>query len=360
MKTLVAALALLACACAVRLPQARECDPAGRGRPVCGLMNPEDVIPLPASHWVLASELRRPGEPRGSIVAFTLDGDGAATTLVGPSAPAEWLDDPFLAKNKEICPGPLPADGLEPHGMDLVVERTPPWMLLVVNHGTRESIEIYDVTPSKHDDVAPRLRWMGCIPLPDGYAANDVAAMDDGRLVASTTRIRFVDWVLAIFRMTMGSPLGDAMDWSFDQGWRHVDHTRVGLPNGVAVDATGRLFVADWAGSRLVRVDRATGRRDEIPLPHHPDNVSWAPDGRLVVAGQIGSVREAFGCVDGHVRNCGQPWSVLAVDPDTLAVAMLAQGDGRDFGAASSAAFAKHTLVVGTWAGDRALRLPVP
>jgi hypothetical protein len=33
---------------------------------------------------------------------------------------------PFLAKNKEICPGPLPADGLEPHGMDLVVERTPP------------------------------------------------------------------------------------------------------------------------------------------------------------------------------------------------------------------------------------------
>jgi hypothetical protein len=59
------------------------------------------------------------------------------------------------------------------------------------------------------------------------------------------------------------------------------------------------------------------------------------------------------------VRNCGQPWSVLAVDPDTMGVTMLAQGDGRDFGAASSAAFAKDTLVVGTWAGDRALRLPV-
>jgi len=43
-----------------------------------------------------------------------------------------------------------------------------------------------------------------------------------------------------------------------------------------------------------------------------------------------------------------------------MAVTMLAQGDGHDFGAASSAAFAKHTLVVGTWAGDRALRLPAP
>ena len=358
MKALLVALALFAGGCAVRLPDARECDPAGRGRPVCGLMNPEDVIPLPGSRWVLASELRRPGEPPGSIVAFTLDGDGEATTLVGPSAPAEWLDDPFLAKNKEICPGPLPADGLEPHGMDLVVEREPPWMLLVVNHGTRESIEIYDVTPSKHDDVAPRLRWMGCIPLPDGYAANDVAAMDDGQLVASATPVRGIDYALAIFRMAVGAALGDAMEWSFDRGWHHVAHTRVGLPNGVAVDATGRLFVADWAGSRLVRVDRATGRRDEIALPHHPDNLSWAPDGRLVVAGQIGTVREAFGCLDGHVRNCGQPWSVLSVDPETMAVVMIAQGDGHDFGAASSAAFAQETLVVGTWAGDRALRLP--
>jgi hypothetical protein len=326
-------------------------------------MNPEDVIPLPASRWVLASELRRPGEPPGSIVAFTLDGDGDATTLVGPSAPAEWLDDPFLAKNKEICPGPLPADGLEPHGMDLVVERSPPWMLLVVNHGTRESIEMYDVTPSAHDDAPPRLRWIGCIPLPDGFGANDVAAMDDGTLVASATPVRGVDYWLALFRMAFGASLGDVLDWSFDAGWRHVAHTRVGLPNGVAVDPTGRLFVADWAGSRLVRLDRTTGRRDELALPHHPDNISWAPDGRLVVAGQIGTIREAFGCLDGHVWNCGQPWSVLAIDPDTLAVTMLAQGDGRDFGAASSAAFDQRklvdTLVVGTWAGDRALRLPV-
>jgi len=70
------------------------------------------------------------------------------------------------------------------------------------------------------------------------------------------------------------------------------------------------------------------------------------------------TVREAFGCLDGHVRNCGQPWSVLSVDPETMAVVMIVQGDGHDFGAASSAAFAQETLVVGTWAGDRALRLP--
>jgi sugar lactone lactonase YvrE len=105
--------------------------------------------------------------------------------------------------------------------------------------------------------------------------------------------------------MAFGASLGDVVDWSSDQGWRHVPHTRVGLPNGVAVDPTGRLFVADWSGSRLVRIDRATGRRDEIALPHHPDNLSWAPDGRLLAAGQIGSIRVALGCLDATIRNCG-------------------------------------------------------
>ena len=79
-------------------------------------------------------------------------------------------------------------------------------------------------------------------------------------------------------------------------------------------------------------------------------------DGRLLVAGQVGSVRAAFGCIDASVRNCGQPWSVLAVDPQTLAVTTVAEGDGREFGAASSAVLVGDTLVVGTWAGDRVLR----
>src|SRR6185436_18887255 len=107
--------------CAVRLPEAGECDRASADHPVCGLQNPEDVVALPGTGWLLASELRRQGDPPGSIIAFTLDG-AEAMTVVGPSHPAERLDDPFLAKLAEICPGPLPPDGLAPHGMELVVE----------------------------------------------------------------------------------------------------------------------------------------------------------------------------------------------------------------------------------------------
>lgn len=342
--------------CAVHLPDARECDPKSVGRPVCGLQNPEDVIPLPGTRWVLASELQRPGDPPGSIVAFTLDDEGAVT-VVGPNAPAERLVDPLLEKNAEICPGPLPPDGLAPHGMDLVVEGDPPWLLLVVNHGTRESIEIYDVTPG---DGPPKLRWLGCVPLPDGLAANDVAAMPDGALVATASPASGLSSLLGFAKLVLGLPTGDALEWSADDGWRHVEGSRVGLPNGVATIGDDRLFVADWSGSRLVRIDRDSGRVDTVALPHHPDNLSWTVDGRLLVAGQIGSIRVALGCLDAAVVSCGEPWSVVAVDPDTLAVTPITEGDGRDFGAASSAVLVEDTLVIGTWAGDRVLRLPGP
>jgi sugar lactone lactonase YvrE len=181
-----------------------------------------------------------------------------------------------------------------------------------------------------------------------------VAALPDGALVVSASHAGSM--AMALVRMAFGLPLGDALEWSADGGWRHVRGTQVGLPNGIAVRGDDRLFLADWSGGRLVRIDRTTGQRDEVALPHHPDNLSWTADGRLLVAGQLGSVRIAVACLDGTIRNCGQPWSVLAVDPDTLAVTTVAEGDGLEFGAASSAVLVGDTLVVGTWAGDRVLR----
>lgn len=353
---LLATVAVTCAACAIRVPQAVDCDPSSAGHPVCGLQNPEDVVALPGTGWLLTSQLVRPGNPPGSIVAFRLDGRDVAT-VVGPNAPVERLIDPILEPNAKICPGPLPPDGLAPHGMELVDEGKTPWLLLVVNHGAREAVEIYDVTPT---NGAPKLRWLGCIPLPDGYAANDVAALEDGELVVSATPRSGFAYTLTMVRFALGLPVGDVLDWTPDDGWRHVAGSRVGMPNGVAVRGDDRLFVADWSGSRLVRVDRPSGQRSGVALPLHPDNLSWTADGKLLVAGQVGSTRIALGCIDGTVRNCGQAWSVLEVDPDSLAVTLLVEGDGHEFGAASSAVLTEGTLVVGTWAGDRVLRLAVP
>jgi len=338
----------------------RECDPADTMRPLCGVQNPEDVVALPDGRWLIASQLRRPGDPPGGLLAFTLDGD-AVVPLVGVGVPGVRDDDPIFAANAAICPAPLDPGELEPHGIALLVEDHPPWALLVVNHGRRESVEVYTVAPTAG---VPRVAWAGCVPLPEGMAGNDVVGLADGGLAVSASQLprSRLGWATMFVKLTLGVTTGEVLEWRPDAGWRAMSGTRAALPNGVAVTPDERwLFVADWARSRLIRVDRTGGSERRVrDLPHHPDNLSWAPDGRLLVAGQIGSVYTAFACLDPKVQRCAQAFSVLAVDPERLEITTLFTDDGHGMGAASSALRAGDTLVVGTWAGDRIVRMRAP
>ncbi|MDX1650330.1 MAG: hypothetical protein R3263_10805, partial [Myxococcota bacterium] len=84
---------------------------------------------------------------------------------------------------------------------------------------------------------------------------------------------------------------------------------------------------------------------------------TWAPDGRLLVAGQSGPVTSVAGCTQVETGTCGMPWSVVAVDPEDLSTEVLLREDpARTTGAASVALATGDRLLVGTFAGDRILR----
>jgi hypothetical protein len=353
--------ALAVAACGSSLVEMRDCEPGGATRPLCGLANPEDVVVLPGGRWLIASELRKPGAPPTRLVAFTLDAD-AAVPLVGPGMPAARDEDPIFASNAKVCPGPLAPGELEPHGLDLVVEEHPPWLLLVVNHGRRESVEAFTVTPT---DGAPRLGWAGCFPLPAGKAANDVVALADGGIAVSASAPTVTRWeqTVGFVKLMLGIPMGEALEWEADTGWRTVAGTAAVVPNGVAASADQRwLWLADWGRSRLIRIDRSGAAAPRVlDLPHHPDNLSLAPDGRFLVAGHVGSIFTALRCLlDSAMSRCGAPFSVVAVDPERFTATTVYTQDGRDMGAASSATLAGGTLVIGTWSGDRLTRVAMP
>ena len=42
-------------------PRAAACDPAGNVQFICGLVGPEDLVPVPGSDWVIASGDAAPG-----------------------------------------------------------------------------------------------------------------------------------------------------------------------------------------------------------------------------------------------------------------------------------------------------------
>lgn len=67
----------------------------------------------------------------------------------------------------------------------------------------------------------------------------------------------------------------DAFDWDRDTGAirnrRRVAELRNGVPDGMAIDREGLLWVAMWGGSRVARVDPVTGREIgavQLPCSH--------------------------------------------------------------------------------------------
>lgn len=333
------------------------CDSVGGLTPVCGLQNPEDLAVLPGGDWLVTSQ--GPGrDAAGSLLALRVR-DGARAPLWPHPQGAPSLDAvrPAPGWGDPSCPGPPDAAVFAPHGLDLEIRPAASAVLRVVNHGGREAVELFEVGVA---EGVPALWWRGCVALEEGLL-NDVAALPDGGFVASRmfASAGGLGQVLGALRLALGLDTGAVLEWTPAGGWRELPETSAPAPNGVAVAQDGeRVFVAVWGEGELFAVGRHAGaRRLRAALPFHADNLSWAPDGRLLVAGQRGSLASIIACSALDQGTCGVPFAVAYVDPDSLAVEMALDHDGASaMGMATVAVEHDGELWIGTAAGDRVAR----
>jgi hypothetical protein len=347
------ALAALGLGCGAGPGAIAGCEPADGVTPVCGFSNPEDFALAPGGAWLIVSQFPPPSGGVGSLVAFRIAGAERRTLFPdGAHVPAADADP--------SCPGPPDAALFAPHGVDLSTSYGVPPRLLVVNHGGREAIELFEVGWS---EGGPALWWRGCVPLPEGAQGNDVAALPGGGFVVSNMmpRVEGVAALPTLARMAFGRDTGSVLEWTPGAGWRELPDSHGSAPNGVAASPDGsEVYFGEWAGSRLVRVRReGDPERRSVDLPHHPDNLSWTSDGQILVAGQEGGLGDVFGCVSLEGGTCALPFSVVAVDPVTLDVRNVLRHDGRAMGAASAALALGDEIWLGTFAGDRIARAPL-
>lgn len=349
---LAAAGVLFATACG-EVGSITDCSPGETLTPVCDFQNPEDLAALPGG-WIVVSQFPEDLETftgAGGLVAFR-PSDGARRPLF----PAEGAPEaqPVEGVGAPDCPGPPRTDAFAPHGIDVRERENGPPHLLAVNH-TREAIEIFGVGMAAS---GPTLVWQGCIPLPEDALANDVVALPGGGLAATKFVPRdpgFFD----IVRVLFSRPTGHVLVWRAGDGWSVLPGSEASMPNGIEVSSDGeRFFVAGWRRQRLLRLSRDGEQRDEVALSFHPDNLTWASDGRLLVAGQKGSLFDARACGEVATGTCALPFVVAAVHPETLAVEEILVHDPATKGGAASVALEHaRSLWIGTFRGDRLLRM---
>jgi hypothetical protein len=318
---------------------------------VTGLINVEDMVRVPGTKWIVAGGLADGQRTDGHIYLINVQDHAVHVLLPG------HVDYRLDAKAYPDCPGKPDEARFSAHGLSIRHAPGQSDTLYVVHHGERESVEVFKLDAR---GASPRLTWVGCAVYPAGVYGNGVAALPGGAFAATS----FMDPrdPKAFAKMEAGEPMGGVVIWRLKTGWRIVPAAAsISADNGIEASADGKsMFVAGSGDLTVVRlrVD-GTGRPAVIKTGFHTDNLRWGDDGYLYAAGQRDTVQNLLACAPNTDKRCDNPFSVMRIDPKTLAAHEVVHDPGRpEFGAASTALKLGGAYWLGTPHGDRIAILP--
>jgi len=327
-------LALAATTASCSEEKAAEQAPVEPEEIICGVDNVEDMVALPGTPWIVGSGIGGLFFQSGGLHLINED-DHTAKKLTLDLSPGLKPRAPY-----DQCPGPADAGLFSAHGLSLVARDGGGYSLYAVNHGGRESIEVFDVTPT---DGEPQFTWIGCVLTPDTAASNSVAARPDGSLVMSASGAsdtpmpsfaEMAELVKAGKEMPAMSPMGAVFTWSRNAGWNRVPNSELEGNNGIELSKDGKwAWVNSWPSSSVtyMPLDPALGKSREVKLPFKPDNIRWSDDGKLVATGHLASEEDVGNCVlSGNAKSCAIDYMSASIDPDTFAVTQLFHGKGTE------------------------------
>ena len=276
------------------------------------LPNVEDMAVLPGGRWLIVSSMSS-DDVKSGLYAVEM-GTARFERLYpdGGTADKSLSSMPAATPSGAACPGELAPGAFSGHGISYKPVSVRGGELYVVNHGGRESIEIFDVELPHMARAMPRLRWKGCILAPAGTVGNAVTWTPDGRVYATVTPV------------VNGMPQpGDVRFWTPSAGWTHLAGSDVQVPAGIAASPAGdKIYVTSFLDRKVVEV--SLGRfpeRREVSVEFGADNVSLAKDGALLVGGLEGDPADIMrSCPGSNSPACRFTGYVARVEPKSFHV----------------------------------------
>ena len=341
---LLAPIFALGCAGA---PPIESCRAIGAAAPLCGYQNPEDLALLPGERHVVVSEYGHVDRDQpGRLSLLDLDTRQRHVLFEGGKAAGS-----AGAWGASDCPGP-PSAAFSPHGIDLHRRADGALQLWVVQHGGRESVEMFEVS-----DVGGswHAAWRGCVVAPEGDAFNDVVALPEGGFLVTRPLPEGAGFFSFLGALWFGRETGFVYAWQPQQGFVEVPGTRASYPNGLELSSDGKtLYLNQTLASEVTKIDRASGEVLARAEVSNPDNSTWAGDGRLWIASLRVSMSEMRACSELASGSCPMRFAIVALDPETMETEVIYEGGpGTPSGAGTVGLEIPRGLLIGTFAGDR-------
>jgi hypothetical protein len=312
---------------------------------LCGTRQPEDLELTLDGKYLTATQFLNAGRgaPTGGGMALFDLARKSVSKMAETAAPDKSWGDPD-------CPGPI-GDALVSHGSSLAKRSNGAWELYVVNHGKRQSIEMYELKPASGSWA---LIWHGCVAGAHDY--NDVAILPDGGFVGThPTGLLSRGNTADQFR---GGVTGYVARWIPGKPESEVPGTRVAYPNGVVVSTDARdMFLNVFDAREVRKYDLNSGEvTGSVKVDFLPDNLTWTKQGLLLVAGVKGARGD---CPEGSGRPCIQGFGVAEINSATTQARTVFDSAAHDplIIGVSVALAVGDSIYLGAFQGDRLVKI---
>lgn len=366
----IAATALLAIATENgSLAASASCAPANGWNLICGNPNPEDLVLIPGTRWLIAT-----GMKEGAGLKL-VDTDAKTAQVFYTGEPAQLRPNKTLFPN---CAAPPDAKTFNAHGLYLRrAAQQGTYKLYIVSHGELESIQVFTVDGN---GAKPSITWTGCVPMPEGnkaypnlgaqatatrLAANSVAAYSDGAIIATVPQRPGSTNVQRL----RGESTGDVVEWKpGTDAFRMIPGTGLAGNNGIEISLDEKEFYVVSFGAHTVaafsRQNPGKALRQSVAPGFMPDNLRWSGN-KLIATGPMydepacGGTRLAVvddpvltachrGFMAAELNPSAMTWTILAYAEPNPAISVVSAGvivgDTIWIGAAASDAIAYRAL----------------
>ncbi len=329
-----------------------SCSAFENTQPICGFNRPEDLAVLPGNKAIVVSEFgdtsgAKPGElslldlANAQRIPLFRGGDGKSAT-------AGW-GDPACTQ--------APGKKFSPHGIDITRRDDGKLQLLVVQHGGRESIEFFELTGS---EAQWNIAWRGCVIAPEDAQLNSVAADRHGKFY--TTKMLSHSASLENLKAYPTGPTGLVYRWSVNKGYKEMPGTIGSMPNGIVTSEDGTTLYVNYSAEGEVRkIDTVTGEVLAKISVSSPDNIKWSADKQLLLVASLhASTDDAASftkCMKMDSGFCPISFSIIALDPLTLYSSEFFYNPDAPMGGGTVGLKVEDQLFIGSFAGDRILRV---
>ena len=326
------------------------CEVIGDIRPLCDMQTPEDIAALPDGRHLLLANFSGMHAGIGRLSLF----DTQTEKLTPLFPPPDRVVDTAEPQWGEAGCAPPPLDKFRPHGTHLHQLADGRWCYLVVNHGGREVIEMFEVLGQGSDTS---LAWRGCVAAASDTLVNDVVGLSNGDLIY--TRMYHNGDMLEQLLGILGKNTGDLWRWNRETGLRVLPGTEASQPNGIGISPDGRhVFANMYFTGEVWKIDSETGEVVGTAPVANGDNSAWGSDGRLWVVTHQDSIANIISCFEVQSEPCGARFEIFAIDPETMESESVFVHRGAPMGAATIAVPTGGRVYMGSFVGDRLISVP--